>query len=611
MKQKIFLLCILGLLSFSFHTFGQERIHSVSLKEHEIEQSIREALTHYLQSKDYVVKVKIRGKKVTEKTKGKTLERIKSKKLEGLPGFESESERIKPTSITDIIGETYWTIRKMRVDLVVHKEISSSVYNYINKMVPIIAGINRSRGDIFKFDPILPNKKLAKVEKKQKDKQKTIVTKDGKIIQDPALLEKKWYDFSKREWIILIILLICLALVLFFLVRIRHMNHVLYNMQQELIHSENKEETAEQAKDEALAKITEERERLRAQQETQVRNALQQDENQKITHEIIAQLVGRPDWSKELVEEYTKDKGSKDKLASLFFIFGAKSARQLFSNTLGTKSCIEIENLAQNIQEPTLEQQNILLKELRSFLFAKKLENPEQSEVDPFLFLKSLTANQVAFLVEDEPIRTKAIAISRLRSEHATEIFQKLKKQERAKILLEIGKLNEIPLDLIERTAYDLASKTIPDDTVVAFDGVNMLVDMMSDANAEMRQEIMNNLRVSDQVLSKQVESRLFLFDSIPLVPKDILIEVVRTLPKEDVIPALVGSSTDLKRAVILCYPAKTQQMMASYLKTQKPSADEVKDKQKIFANKMRQLADDGKVDLRKIITQWEKKKAS
>ena len=45
----------------------------------------------------------------------------------------------------------------MRVDLVMHKEVSPSVNTYIGEIVPILSGIDYERGDELVFVPILPS----------------------------------------------------------------------------------------------------------------------------------------------------------------------------------------------------------------------------------------------------------------------------------------------------------------------------------------------------------------------------------------------------------------------------------------------------------------------
>ena len=153
MKKQLLLLAIF-LVAINFALLAQDKIYSLSLKEHEIEEAIRDALSPHLEKKDFVVKVRLTGiKKVDAIPTGGP--QITEQTGEALPGFEFESA-IATTRITDIVGNQYWTISKMRIDLVMHKEISASVDTFIRETVPIVSGMDKTRGDIFNFVPILP-----------------------------------------------------------------------------------------------------------------------------------------------------------------------------------------------------------------------------------------------------------------------------------------------------------------------------------------------------------------------------------------------------------------------------------------------------------------------
>jgi hypothetical protein len=119
---------------------AQERVKSVSIRQFEIEESIRNGLKYYLEPKDYVLRVKLFGE-----------ERAISVANETLPGFGQLNE---PSSTS---GAKYWEIKRMRVDLVMHKEVSPSVSTYIGEIVPILSGIDYKRGDELVFVPILPS----------------------------------------------------------------------------------------------------------------------------------------------------------------------------------------------------------------------------------------------------------------------------------------------------------------------------------------------------------------------------------------------------------------------------------------------------------------------
>jgi hypothetical protein len=120
----------LMLLAPSFSLKAQERVKSLSIRQFEIEEAIRNGLKYYLEPKDYVLRVKLFGE-----------ERSVSMANETLPGF---GQLNAPSSTS---GAKYWQIARMRVDLVMHKEVSPSVNSYIGEIVPILSGLDYERGD--------------------------------------------------------------------------------------------------------------------------------------------------------------------------------------------------------------------------------------------------------------------------------------------------------------------------------------------------------------------------------------------------------------------------------------------------------------------------------
>ena len=111
--KKVFLPIIISTLIVLFPSLfleAQERVKSLNIRQFEIEESIRNGLKYYLEPKDYVLRVKLFGE-----------ERAISVANETLPGFGQLNE---PSNTS---GAKYWEIKRMRVDLVMHKEVSPSV----------------------------------------------------------------------------------------------------------------------------------------------------------------------------------------------------------------------------------------------------------------------------------------------------------------------------------------------------------------------------------------------------------------------------------------------------------------------------------------------------
>jgi flagellar motor switch protein FliG len=351
-----------------------------------------------------------------------------------------------------------------------------------------------------------------------------------------------------------------------------------------------------------LESVEESRRKYLQTQESQVQDALLQESNERMAQDIVKQLVGRDDWKQDLIQEMTRDKQSMESLTQLLAVIGPETTRSLFGRVMPQDSFLELEQLARDAKVSTAEA-NTTLKNVAMFLLTRKLIAPEQPTTNLFGFLEEMSTGQVSYLLNDEPSKIKAIVISRLISEQAAEILHNLSKDERTLVAVELGRLSELPTKLVEQVAYNLADKarTVPDENSVSVDGIRFVADVLGDADPTTREELLNGLRVTDQKLSEEIESRCFIFDSIPFVPREVLVEVVRKLPPDVVVTAISGADKSIQEAVVLCFPEQTRKAIVSALKAKKPSAEEIREARQQFVKSMRSMSDANKVDLREV----------
>ena len=570
---------------------ASERVKSMNIRQFEIEESIRNGLKYYLEPSDYVLRVKLFGD-----------ERAASVANEALPGFgQLGLDQFGK-------GEKFWEISRMRVDLVMHKEVSPSVNSYIGEIVPILSGLDYERGDEFVFVPIIPNlpeiqpdlEKPNGADTETKEESQTAEKALAKIESPEEQEEEKpfWQTLGTFEWIlggILLLLLLLLIWTLFSISRLRAREVETQNQIRDL--KDTPTLPVRMAREEKAVQ-----DKMQQDRQDRVQTALVRDENERVLQEIVKNLVGRPDWSRELIQEMTRDKQSMDQLATLIAVMGPEASRSLFRNQMTEQAYMDLEQLAKEAG-PNSDDTAEVLKNIRMFLLTKQFLSPEQSFVDPFGFMKSLSSSQISFLLKNEPARIKAIVMARLDTEKAATILQTLSRDERTQVAVELGRMHEMPMELVEKVGFNLAEKArnVPDENSIAVNGVRFVADVLSDSDPVTRQELINGLRVSDQKLSEDVESSCFIFESIPVVPNDVLKEVVRQLPPDDVITAISGATKEIKEAVILCFPEQSRKALISSLKSKTPEKEEVRTARRKFVDSMREMADAERVNLRDV----------
>ena len=602
---------ILFFLNPALSLEAQERVKSLSVRQFEIEEAIRNGLKYYLDTKDYVLRVKLFGEERS----------IGSIANEALPGFGQLNDPVGS-------GAKYWEITRMRVDLVMHKEVSPSVNTYIGEIVPILSGLDYERGDELIFVPILPSDPfpeqvgdpssaglpdpMAKAlpEDDPKDIEVALQSGEPSEEQDGESLDEEpfWLRMSDIEKILAGMLLFLILLFFWVLWKLRKFKAI--STEQEgfpaLMPPQSETPQLPSSPNQGFVSIADTNAKLLNGHENQLNDAVLIADNERLIQEIIKQMIGRDDWKQELVQEMSRDKQSMDMLTQLIASLGMSTSRKLFSDTIPQNTYLDLEKLAEEASSSP-EEENEMLKDIQKFFLTKQLTDPEQNKSNPFSFMDQLSTSQIGFLVKDEPAKIKAFIFGRLESDEAAELLRDLSKDERTKVALELGKLHELPLELVEKIGYNLAEKArhVPDDGTVGVDGIKFIADVLGDLDNTTRQELINGLRTSDIKLSENIESHCFIFESIPVVPKDILLEVVRKLQPDDVITAISGTTSKIKEAAIMCFPEKSRPALVSSLKTKSPDSDEIRAARKLFVQSMRDMSDAGRLNLQEVNTKF------
>ena len=584
--MKLWQLLLTFLLASSL--FAQERVPSLQQYELRLESKIRQNLEHYLQPKDYVLRVSALGNPYIAEEVSQQVETPQP--VESLPGFSATPPKLPAKSVVQQTTRraipTLWEVSRVQVDLIMHKEISSSLQEYLLRSIPLVAALIPERGDAFNFLPITPN---------------DIVQTDTKEEEAPLPLESLWYEQLYQQiqqygiwgWIAIAVILLLLLLLIILLLRKP---------------KKATEEPLQPSLPDLKQELEKEKQDFEKERTKKMQDFFAQEEQIRLSQEIVKELIGHEDWKVELVNEWTGAKGGKDKFPMLICALGTFTARSLFAKVLGVSVYGKLEQTANSLT-PQDAEIGAILKEAYDFIKAKSIETPEKYQNDPFSFLHELSPSQVSFLVKDEPIRIKAIVLSRLGSDEVASVLKKMPPEEQSQVLVTLGNLHEMPLDLIEGVAIELTSKLpdLPDENTASFDGVDMLADLITFSDHKTRQGILKQLRLNDQKLSLKVEERSFVFESIPLIAKEVLTEAVRRMNSDDVLTAFVGADRELQKAIILCFNEKVRANMVSQLKAKSPTPDEIDEKKRLFVAQIRQLADEGKIGLKDLYLNWQK----
>jgi flagellar motor switch protein FliG len=278
-------------------------------------------------------------------------------------------------------------------------------------------------------------------------------------------------------------------------------------------------------------------------------------------------------------------------------------ARQALLPHLDRERYQALEDTMRDDNPPTIESQIELLREANLFLVAQDFVNPEEIRPDPFEFLAHLSRGQVAHLVGEEPVRIKAIVLSRIDPRDTAQILDGMAKEMQLEVAVQIGNFQSMPLDMAENVARDLAVKarSLPDAKTVDIQGTQKLVDLMARTSHDTSRYLLDAIKSKDTKLSEAVEKRFFMFEAIPMVPPEVLPQVVRALPSNTIIQALQGADPEIQRQVIMAFPEQARSGLVTTLRASQYDEDTVLEARQQVVGGFQSLAEQGKIDLKQI----------
>ena len=215
----------------------------------------------------------------------------------------------------------------MRVDLVMHKEVSPSVNTYIGEIVPILSGLDYERGDELNFSSIPPSDPfpeqfgdpssadlpdpMAKAlpEDDPKDEEVALQSGEPSEEQDGESLDEEsfWLRMSDIEKILAGMLLFLILLFFWVLWKLRKFKAI--STEQEgfpaLMPPQSETPQLPSSPNQGFVSIDDTNAKLlngHEDHENQLKDAVLIADNERLIQEIIKQMIGRDDWKQELVD---------------------------------------------------------------------------------------------------------------------------------------------------------------------------------------------------------------------------------------------------------------------------------------------------------------------
>lgn len=253
-----------------------------------------------------------------------------------------------------------------------------------------------------------------------------------------------------------------------------------------------------------------------------------------------------------------------DKAAVFFSVLGEPLALTLFQQ-LEEKDIIKIRVRAREIGIVSPLIRKTVLEEYYFKIISEKYENESSSEsTELFDFIKPLSSEQVFYLLGKEKPKIIALVMEQLSEENKTDFLKRLDTQLKNKVVLEVGNLEDIPLEAVVSVAKELEKKIpfLPESKEFSRGGGKSMAQILSTMSEEDAKLYLEQIEKEDPDLYNEIRKYFYTFEDLLGLAKDKMKELFNGVEVDDVSMSLKGLGDDKLTMVTETLPPKKQKMI-------------------------------------------------
>ncbi len=253
------------------------------------------------------------------------------------------------------------------------------------------------------------------------------------------------------------------------------------------------------------------------------------------------------------------------KVAILFSVVGESLALSLVKGLSKT----EIRKIRSTLQEMGPVSFIVKKRVMEEFYFGflseqVQDESKEEGPIQPFEFLTELQDEQLLALLNKEDPPVIAMVLAQLEPEKRMLILDRVDPTEKGQILIELGSLEDIPLEGIIEVAARLREKStyLPRTTNFSRGGGKEIAQIIGGMSSEDEARYLQTLQNEDPDLYEDVKKyHLTFIDIIEQFPDSTLRDIMNTVDLSDVSMAMKGVDQEIVDRIIGNLPQKKQAM--------------------------------------------------
>ena len=292
-----------------------------------------------------------------------------------------------------------------------------------------------------------------------------------------------------------------------------------------------------------------------------------------------------------------------DKAAILFQILGESLALSMFQG-ISEADTLRIRVRSRELRNIPLALKESVLEEYYFKMMSTKYHNFDKNENKLFSFLVELNNEQVFYLINTEPPKVIALTLDQLEQKRKMKIMERFSPDMKHSIIMELGKLNEIPLEGVVSVAKELKNKIsfLPSPKEFSRGGPKSIANILNQMTVEDAEQYLEQLSMDDPELYTEVKKHFLSFDDLLEMPDHIMKVFWRNpeIDVDDLSKALKGQEQSIIENISSYLSKRNQRKFTEF--TDPLSKRDIDSSQLSFVNLARKMNDAKEIKLEDIL---------
>jgi flagellar motor switch protein FliG len=299
-----------------------------------------------------------------------------------------------------------------------------------------------------------------------------------------------------------------------------------------------------------------------------------------LRHSLLDAIVGDPRLSGQVLRHWIlRDprKGAQQ-VASLLSGVDANLLGML-RDALGADASRAVESILSSdepiVQEDVAGAAHAFLRDFRK----ASSKQAETQDSDLFGFLDQLNEAQIAFVLKGESAGVAGFALTQISPDKTSSILSKLDPATRARLLVGMGNVSQIPRDVYREMADRLSLKALEASKIqyVAADGVDSILKLIDALPIDEQFGYIHSISEIDIQLARRLRERTITFSELGTLPDRFLAPRLQSMDPDLLALALLRAEPDLRSHLLSLLPERQQMMLNSTMDSRRQSTrDEI-----------------------------------